>query len=177
MPFAAIILLSVFSAVLFGILHNQITVRICEEFYTVAHRPIPGFDSPSLIALASGVLATWWMGILIGFLLACTARLGSWPQLSVTRVAYRLGIFFITLITLTALSGLIGYQLATRQIIALGTTFADRIPTTSHNAFLTNLWIHSTSYLLSFLGSIILAVGILRRRWKLFQAKKVGRRV
>ncbi|HEU4754510.1 MAG TPA: hypothetical protein VFU47_15485, partial [Armatimonadota bacterium] len=62
-------------------MHDQVTVRVCVEYFTVAHPPLITTDSPTLLALAWGVVATWWVGLALGVMLGLAARLGGWPRL------------------------------------------------------------------------------------------------
>jgi hypothetical protein len=54
-----IILLCVLSAITYGILHDQVTARICVEYFTIGHPPMFATDSPTFLALGWGILATW----------------------------------------------------------------------------------------------------------------------
>src|SRR5215475_1832807 len=79
----AIIALCIVSAVVYGILHNQVTARVCVEYFTIGHPPIFGTDDPTLLALGWGVIATWWVGLLLGVPLAVVAQAGDRPKRSV----------------------------------------------------------------------------------------------
>ena len=57
-----IILLCVLAAIVYGILHDQVTARVCVEYFTIGHPPIFHTDDPTLLAFGWGVIATWWMG-------------------------------------------------------------------------------------------------------------------
>src|SRR5262245_58028888 len=80
LQFPAIVLLGVFAAVLYGILHDQVTARVCVEYFTIGHPPYFNTDSPTLLALGWGFLATWWVGLPLGILLAVAAREGKRPK-------------------------------------------------------------------------------------------------
>jgi hypothetical protein len=54
----AIILYSVFAAIAYGIAHDQITARVCLEYFTLGHPPVFQTRSPTLLALGWGVIAT-----------------------------------------------------------------------------------------------------------------------
>jgi len=71
-----IVLRSVFAAVLYGVVHDQITVRVCLEYFTVGHPRIFDTENPTLLGLAWGIVATWWMGLLLEVPLAIAARAG-----------------------------------------------------------------------------------------------------
>src|SRR2546428_5874010 len=93
------ILLRILAAVVYGILHDQVTARVCVEYFTIGHAPIFGTDDPTLLGLGWGVLATWWMGLLLGVPLAVAARAGSRPKRSVGSllrpIAWLLGVMAI----------------------------------------------------------------------------------
>ena len=64
----------------YGVVHDQITARICVEYFTVGHdNPFPT-DSPTLLGLAWGIFATWWVGLIIGVALVVAARVGKRPK-------------------------------------------------------------------------------------------------
>ena len=78
-----IVLICVIAAVGYGIALDQLTARICVEYFTVGHPPIVGTDDPTLLAIGWGIIATWWVGVFLGVPLAVVARAGSWPRRSV----------------------------------------------------------------------------------------------
>lgn len=61
-----IILLCVAVAVVYDVLHDQVTARLCVEYFTIAHPPLFDTDDPTLLGLAWGALATWWVGLALG---------------------------------------------------------------------------------------------------------------
>src|SRR5208283_2655480 len=77
-----ILLLCVGMAVVYGIVQDQITARVCVEYFTIGHPPIFHTDDPTVLAFGWGVIATWWVGILLGLPLALIARRGSRPPLA-----------------------------------------------------------------------------------------------
>lgn len=48
--FIAIVLLAVLAACGYGVIHDQITVRICLEYFTIGHPRIFTTESPTLLA-------------------------------------------------------------------------------------------------------------------------------
>ena len=75
-----IILLCIVAAVAFGIVHDQVTARVCVEYFTIGHPPIFHTDDPTLLAFGWGVIATWWMGLILGVPAVLASRVGSWPK-------------------------------------------------------------------------------------------------
>src|SRR3954463_4822555 len=82
MQVIAIVFLCMAAAVIYGILHDQVTARICVEYFTIGHPPVFGTDDPTLLRLGWGVIATWWVGLILGVLLAVASRAGPWPKRS-----------------------------------------------------------------------------------------------
>lgn len=68
-----IILLCICSAIFYGIVHDQITARICVEYFTIGHPPVFNTDSPTLLGFGWGVIATWWVGLILGLPLSLAA--------------------------------------------------------------------------------------------------------
>jgi hypothetical protein len=73
-PSLKIVALCTASAVLYGICHDQVTARVCVEYFTVGHAPIFHTESPTLLAFWFGTMATWWVGLILGVLAALAAR-------------------------------------------------------------------------------------------------------
>ena len=72
-----IVLMSIAAAIAYGIAHDQVTVRICLEYFTIGHEPVFPTRNPTLLAIGWGIIATWWVGVLLGVPLAIVARAGS----------------------------------------------------------------------------------------------------
>jgi hypothetical protein len=90
-----IILACVLAAILYGIAHDQITARFCIEYFTVFHEKIVETQSPTLLGLAWGVVATWWVGAIFGILLAMVSRLGSRPKLQFRDLFRPIGLLLV----------------------------------------------------------------------------------
>ena len=65
MQFLAIVAVCVLAAVAYGIFHDQVTARVCVEYFTIGHEQIFGTDDPTLLGLAWGYWATWWVGVML----------------------------------------------------------------------------------------------------------------
>ncbi len=76
-----IIVFCIVAAIVYGILHDQVTARVCVEYFTIGHPPIFHTDDPTLLAFGWGVIATWWMGAILAVPAVLTSRVGSWPKL------------------------------------------------------------------------------------------------
>ena len=75
-----IVLLSILAAISLGIPHDLITAHLCLEYFTVAHPFIFPSNKPVVTALLWGVIATWWVGLILGVGLAIAARAGKHYQ-------------------------------------------------------------------------------------------------
>jgi len=162
--FAAIIILCVVAAVIYGVIHDLITARLCVEYFTIGHPPVFGTEDPTLLGLGWGVIATWWVGLILGIALAAACRLGTWPKLTVSALVRPLRIMLVTVACLAAVAGVIGHIAASRRWVWLLEPMASRVPADRHVAFITDLWAHSASYFGGFFGGIVLCVYVLVRR-------------
>jgi hypothetical protein len=164
MQVVAIIALCILTAVVYGVLHDQVTARVCVEYFTIGHPPVFPTDSPTLLGLGWGILATWWVGLFLGVGLALAARAGGRPARDVKSLVKPLLVMMGVCAVCAALAGLGGYFLASAGAVILIGPLADAVPRDRHVAFLTDLWAHSASYLAGFLGGIILIVRVWRSR-------------
>ncbi len=159
-----IILMCVFTCVLYGLIHDQVTVRICLEYFTIGHPPVFPTQDPTLLGLGWGVIATWWVGVLLGIPLACAARFGRWPKLEPSWFVWPLIRISLISFFVASFAGIIGWIAATNRWVVLVGKMYQRVPEDRHVPFLVDLWIHNASYLSGFLGGIILIAIVLLER-------------
>ena len=171
MKFAAIILLCIVAAVVYGVVHDLITARICVEYFTIGHPRVFGTDDPTLLGLGWGVIATWWVGLLLGIPLALASRVGSMPKLTAARLIGPLVLMLMIVGACAFMAGIVGNLAARRRWVWLIEPLASRVPPDRHVAFLTDLWAHSASYLGGCLGGVLLFVWIVIRRARLAKAR------
>jgi hypothetical protein len=62
------------------------------------------------------------------------------------------------------LAGLAGYLLASMGVVFLREPLSTAVPQGKHAAFLADVWAHSASYLVGFLGGIVLLMLVWRSR-------------
>ena len=165
-----IIALALASAVAYGILHDQVTARICVEYFTIGHPPVFPTESPTLLALGWGVIATWWVGLPLGILLSAAARVGGNPKLTSSDLRRPVGILLLGMGACAAVSGAIGATLAAVGQVWLTPPMSELIPLDRQTAFLTDLWMHSASYAAGMLGGLALAAWTWRRRATLLRS-------
>lgn len=142
----------VLAAVLYGVIHDQITARICVEYFTVGHAKIIESEDPTLLGLTWGVVATWWAGLLLGLLLALAARAGSRPKRSL-RSLVRPVLFLLSLMAgFAVVSGVIGYMLASTGTVVLPDSLKEKLPAQKWAAFQACAFAHQMSYNVGFVG-------------------------
>ncbi len=162
-----IILLCTALAVIYGILHDLVTAHICVEYFSVAHPPVFPTNNPTLLALGWGVLATWWVGLALGLLLAACARVGAWPRISARQLLPLILLLLGVMALLATGAGLLAFHGAREGRIHLSPQWSlyARIPPAKRAAFLADAAAHDTAYATSFVGGLTLAtMTVLRRR-------------
>jgi hypothetical protein len=154
----AIILLCIVASIVYGILHDLITAHVCVEYFTIGHPPVFYTDSPVELALGWGVIATWWVGLILGVLLALAARAGHYPPVPTQRLVRPVLWLLAVMAGIALLAGFVGFLLARSGAVYLVGPIADRVPKEKHVAFLTDLWMHLASYVAGFVGGVVLAI-------------------
>ena len=157
-------MMCVVAAVMYGIAHDQVTARICVEYFTIGHPRIFGTDDPTWLGIGWGIIATWWVGLLLGIPLAVVARAGSRPKRSVGSLVRPI-VWLLAAMAICALAaGVTGWLLARSGFIFLVGPIAMELPADRHVPFLTDLWAHSASYSVGLAGGIVILVLVWRSR-------------
>jgi len=171
MHVASITVICVFTAILFGLVHDQVTVRICLEYFTIGH-PAPPFptESPTFLAIQWGVIATWWYGLFLGLPYGLLSRLGSFPKLKFQEQYKPVLILMGVTAAGSLFAGLLGYLLAKSGAVWLVGDLALEVPVEKHIPFLTDLWAHSAAYLFAGLGGLVLWGRTIYLRYQLGKA-------
>lgn len=159
-----IVLLCVAAAVCYGIAHDQVTARVCVEYFTVGHPPIFDTDDPTLLGIGWGMIATWWVGVLLGVPLAAVARAGSRPKRSVGSLIRPISWLLVVMAVCASLAGITGCLLASAGAVILVGPLAHELPAEKHVPFLADMWAHSASYLVGFVGGILVMIRVWRSR-------------
>lgn len=164
MQFLAIVILSMLTAISYGILHDQITARVCIEYFTIGHPQILAAKtiSPTVIGFVWGVAATWWVGLGLGIPLAIAARIGRRPKKSVNELIRPMLLLMCVTATLALVAGVAGYIAASMDLIALHGPLAVRVPQQQHAAFIADAFAHTMSYAAGAIGGLFL----IGRTWR-----------
>lgn len=160
MEWLKIIGVSVLAAVAYGIVHDQITARVCVEYFSVFHPPIlGGTDSPTLLAFGWGLIATWWVGVWLGVPLATAARAGVWPRLSVRDLLPLILSILVVMAGCAVLAGIAGFVWG-----KVPRYMGELLPAEKHQRFAAVWWAHNASYSSGFAGGVVLWVEAIRKR-------------
>lgn len=160
----SIVAMCITAAIAYGIAHDLVTAHLCVEYFTIGHPPVFGTESPTLLALGWGVIATWWVGLILGLLLAFAAVRGRRPVRTARSLVRPVAVLLLVMAVGAALAGLIGLFVARQGWVILLEPLASRVPVERHVVFLADLWAHSASYLFGFVGGLVLAGGVWRSR-------------
>ena len=149
---ALIVLLCMATAVLYGVVHDQITARVCVEYFTVGHPPVFDTTDPTLLGLGWGIIATWWVGLILGLAAVVAARAGPRPPRSARSLVRPLALL-VGMAGFAALAaGMLGHLLAKGGAVRLPPEMADALPAEMHARFLACLFAHTASYAVGFVG-------------------------
>jgi hypothetical protein len=165
-PLAAIRIIAscILAAIAYGIVHDQITARVCVEYFTIGHPPIFGTDDPTILAIGWGIVATWWVGLILGIGLAIAARLGIRPKRSAESLVRPIARLLLIMAVCATLAGVAGYIAASTGAVFLVGWLAAEVPPDRHVAFLADAWAHAASYAVGFIGGIVICVSVWRAR-------------
>ncbi len=163
LKFLAIVAICIAASIVYGVIHDQATVRICPEYFTVFHRDI-GTKSLTLIALYWGVVATWWVGAGLGILIAFVSRVGRAPKVEPREVLLPIVYLMLFTLVIAILAGIAGGVAASNRWFVVAEGLRDKIPAQRHIGFLIDLAAHNASYAAGAIGGVFLAGWIAGRR-------------
>jgi hypothetical protein len=157
-----IIFLSIAAGVLYGIIHDQITVRVCIKYFTVFHPRVISSDSPTLLGLVWRVIATWWTGAFLGTWLAVAARAGRKPTINASDLIRPIAKLLAVMAVSALFAGCLGYVLPRQGVISAPPWML--LSPERPAVFMADWWAHSASYATAFLGGMVLCIATYRRR-------------
>jgi hypothetical protein len=164
MHFAKIWATTIVFACGYGIAHDQVTAHLCIEYFTVAHQEVFATESATLLAFGWGIIATWWMGAMLGIVIAGAARFGASPRLTMQELIRPALLLLAGMALASTVAGGIAYAAAAWGDAAIPASYADAVPARSHDRFVAVMWAHNAAYISGFLGAIALASWIVVRR-------------
>jgi hypothetical protein len=159
-----IFLICIAAAILYGVAHDQFTARICVEYFTVFHPPIFATQSPTLLGIGWGIIATWWVGAVLGVLLAVSARAGPRPKLRAVTLIKPIGKLLLAMAACATISGLTGFMLGRNGFVAPPEWVISSLTPSAYANFMADWWAHSASYAVGFFGGIAMCIVQYRKR-------------
>jgi hypothetical protein len=153
------------AAILYGVLHDNVTARLCVEYFTIGHPRVIASESPTALALVWGVLATWWFGAFLGLLLAIAARAGRRAKWGPRDVLRPVGVLLVGVGMASFVGGCIGYR------HALAHDYPDwlgelMLGPKAEFWFVVDLWAHRAAYLAGLLFTLALCAYVAIQRWR-----------
>ena len=144
-------------------------MRICAEYFTIGYPPVFHAESgtlvaqvlriltesPTLLALGWGILATWWVGFIVGAPLAFICVFGPRPKLRWRKLIAPVAILLATMAVVSAAFGVVAYSSAKAGHIWLREPLASRLPVEKHSTYLADLWAHFAGHGAGLLGGIV----------------------
>ena len=158
-----VLALCLLAAIVYGIVHDQITARVCIEYFTVFHPPIFHTQSPTMLGIGWGIAATWWVGALFSVPMILVSRAGSRPTLRASEVLPSIVWLLVAMGVCAMLSGITGFLLA-RQGVLSTDWLPFSYPPTLRNRLIADWWAHTAPYAAAFVGGIALCVITYRKR-------------
>jgi hypothetical protein len=159
-----VILLTVLAATTYGVLHDEITIRVCPEYFTMAHPPFFGTPPPTILALCWGIAATLGIGVALGAVLAIVAEAGRLPPTPLPRLWHSLLRLLAAMAAAALLAGWVGYALSRRALIPLPASFAEVLSVEEQHRFMGVWFAHAASYAAGLAGGAALILRIWRER-------------
>ncbi|HVT13977.1 MAG TPA: hypothetical protein VHE55_17065 [Fimbriimonadaceae bacterium] len=163
-----IVAMCVVASILYGIIHDIATANFCVEYFSVFHPDIFHTKSPWLLALGWGIVATWWMGLFFGILVAASATVGRLPKFRWIDLIVPLLMVLLFSYICALVSGVTAYYFVVHipDWAMTPHVAAAHLNPDTQRAFTADLYAHNASYLASAFGAIVLCFWIIFRRWK-----------
>jgi hypothetical protein len=152
------------AATLYGILHDQVTVRVCLEYFTVFHPPIFRNQSPTMLALLWGANATWWIGYFLGCLLALAACPGRAPMTPAKDLVKPVLKLLLAMALSALVAGVVGYGLVESGTTTLPEKYGHLLRTSMHSRLMADAFAHNASYLVGLFGGCLIVFKVWKTR-------------
>jgi hypothetical protein len=140
----------------YAMLQDQVSARLCPEYFTVLHPPIPNLTDPTLLGISWGFIGGWWGGIVMGYVAGLVATLGPRPKLQPHEFVRPLAVLVMSVAVLTALTGFTVWHHANLLGVSLDSGMNGLVPVERHRAVLVVACYHFTAYATATLGGVVL---------------------
>ena len=150
----------------YAMLQDQVSARLCPEYFTVLHPPIPGLTDPTLLGICWGFLGGWWGGIVLGYVAGLLATLGPRPQLAPRELVRPLALLVLATATATALTGVSVWHHAEMLGVTLEPGMASVVPPERHRGLLVVACYHLVAYATATIGGVVVCGWVQAERCK-----------
>lgn len=162
-----IVLFAITASCVYGIIQDQITIRVCPEYFTIFHPRLLPLDSYTLIAIQWGIVATWWVGAALGLILSLGALAGPRPPIGWRRVVKPIITLLLFVGTVALASGYIAHAISfVAPSFLIPPQIAEAGPEKAI-AFSIDLAAHNAAYLAGFVGGLLMAARVFAGRRRL----------
>jgi hypothetical protein len=153
----------VFSA--YGILQDQVSARLCPEYFTAFHPPIPGLTDPTLMGITWGCLGSWWGGALVGYIAGTIATSGTkHPPLPVRSLVLPMLVTALAVAVVPTLAGVSVWRHVELFDVKFDTWVSHVVPPErQRNAFVVASY-HLVAYGASVMSGVVMCVWVGFRR-------------
>ena len=148
----------------YGMAQDQVSVRLCPEYFTVLHQPIPGLTDPTLLGLAWGFLGAAGGGVAMGYAAGVAATAGRRPRLAVRELVVPMLFLLAAVAVVTAVCGVSAYRHAEFFSIRLDPALDEKVPPERHRTLFSVASYHLAAYASAIFGSVVLCAWIVRER-------------
>ena len=157
-------LLGIVMMVGYAVLQDQVSARLCPEYFTVFHNPIPGLTDPTLVGMVWGFVGSCWGGAIMGYAAGLAATLGPRPPLTVRQLVIPMLLLMGAIALVTLIAGLTAYRHAAMFNIRLDPVVLEDMPIERHHYLFTVACYHLAAYVTAVIGTVIMCVAIGRSR-------------
>jgi len=164
MEAAKIVLMSVLAAMAYRVVQDQVTVRVCVEYFAMGHNPVLSTESTALLAYGRWMIASWWWGLLLGVPLAAAARFGSKPKTKAVTLREPMIHLLVRVACYAVLAGLAGYFAVKQGWFGVIESMEHDLVPEREAAYIAVLWAHWTAYGSSAVEGIAFCIRTWRRR-------------
>lgn len=165
-PLLNILCLCIGAEIAYGMVQDQLSVRLAFAYFTRAHPPIPDLTDPTLLGIVWGFMGAWWGGLFLGIATGLTATLGPQPPLTAQQLVRPvLGVLLLQA-TITLWCGLSTFVNGSITEVQLTGSFAS-VPADEHLWLLTVACGHFGTYTAAIVGGGAACVWIARERARL----------
>lgn len=164
--FSKTVVASVLTAIGYGLIHDQITIRICPQYFTIWHPFLFNGEQNNLtlLALCWGVIATWWFGLFLALILGGLAVAGPRPLPPFRFVLRTICRILIWTAFGAALAGIAAWLTKAQAPTHVMGDVLYRLGPDFRRRFTIDLFIHNASYDVAPIAAIVYGLLLLKRR-------------